>query len=435
MASAGRPPQERALDAGSPPFHKGPLVMSRTLPALLLLPVVVCATGCPPRPAPAPPPGEGVSPRSLEARLHGAAGERIAARPGDALLRNAHLSAVVAAVPLPLGFSRTLGALVDLVPAGAETDSLQGLSPRVRVAGKTLAVEALEVRQDEDGVVVTGRLPGHPYLDVRTTFRLPRDGSCLEVATAVTNRGHEPRVVGVEDDLYVGNVRWFVPGLGLVEGAASVEAPWLAQAGRGLAFAYGPATPGPLALELRALDIGDHRFFGAVRPFLGLAEVAPSRSVTWRRLVTAARGDVADAADLLHRALSAKGRRITGRVRAAGGGAPGPGTLVVARDEQGRPISRARVDADGLLSLHLPPGRVELVAIAPGLPASEPVTVEEGAEDDPVLTLPPAGRLRFSVRGGKGRPLPARLVLSGVHPTPDPDLGPVTHARGARNMV
>jgi len=351
------------------------------------------------------------------------------------LLTNDRVSAVIAAAPVPLGYRRQLGALVDLVPAGAETDSLQVLVPAVRIGADTVRIDALSVRPTGAGVEVAGRLPGHPFLDVTTTFSLPDQTPVVHIVTRVHNRGLEPVVVGVEDEVYLGNVRYFAPGVGDVDAPATIEAAWFGHSRDDLAFGYAAGVPGPLSLSLKATTIGDSVFYGSARPFLGLAEVASGRSVSWRRRVAAGRGDVSAVSDILLRADDSGAREITGRVRTADGSSPPPRTRVEILGADGAPFTRARVGDDGSFGVLAPPGPASLVAHAPGLPPSEAVEAAAGGPARAELTLPAAGRLRFAVREARRGPLPARVVIRGISPTPDPWFGPVTRAEGALHSV
>ena len=126
---------------------------------------------------------------------------------------------------------------------------------------------------------------------------------------------------------------------------------------------------------------------------------------------------------------------ILGRVEEEGTGLPIQGADVTALQAPGalilpRSVTNTRTDADGLFRLCLPPGPAALITGQTGRPYSgggaKPVPVRmtvpsrTEAPDDPdvILTLPATARLRISVTDQDDKPMPARLTILGMDPSP-----------------
>jgi predicted metal-dependent phosphoesterase TrpH len=83
----------------------------------------------------------------------------------------------------------------------------------------------------------------------------------------------------------------------------------------------------------------------------------------------------------------------------------------------------------------LPEGRYRIQARSPSRPqlAAAEIAVDPGSERGPPLwevQMAGPGRLRLEATGPDGAPIPARFDLRGRGGTPDPDLGPESHAIG-----
>jgi len=126
---------------------------------------------------------------------------------------------------------------------------------------------------------------------------------------------------------------------------------------------------------------------------------------------------------------------IAGRVEEEGSGLPIEGARVTALEGNGGPfrgqaITHTVTDAGGRFQLCVPPGPAAIIAGQPGRPyaggrpAPRPVALEVPLRTEPpdtpdvVLTLPPTARLDVVVRDSLGTPIPARLTLLGVDPSP-----------------
>jgi hypothetical protein len=76
-----------------------------------------------------------------------------------------------------------------------------------------------------------------------------------------------------------------------------------------------------------------------------------------------------------------------------------------------------------------------LVLHSPGGEDEQDVTIAAGATVQGELIPPLPGRLRFSATDASQKPLPARWLIRGVPPTPDPMFGADERATGAGNVV
>ena len=118
--------------------------------------------------------------------------------------------------------------------------------------------------------------------------------------------------------------------------------------------------------------------------------------------------------------------RISGRVRVDGTDAPVPAARVVALERSGGAVLAATVaDGDGRYALQVPAGEVDVVCGKLGWPhmddEEEPERIAVSVGDDPVeqdLFLPPTGQLHVTVVDSDGDPLPARVMVLGIDPSP-----------------
>ena len=111
-------------------------------------------------------------------------------------------------------------------------------------------------------------------------------------------------------------------------------------------------------------------------------------------------------------------------------GAPVSGAFVSAigmdGDSEEADLARTRSDADGSYALCLPAGDVRLIAGQEGRPYAGggttpervPVTVVAGGPQTVDLTLPSTGRFTASVVDSAGAPLPSRVTIYGIDPSP-----------------
>ncbi|MDH5490662.1 MAG: CehA/McbA family metallohydrolase, partial [Myxococcales bacterium] len=151
-------------------------------------------------------------------------------------------------------------------------------------------------------------------------------------------------------------------------------------------------------------------------------------------------GEDLDHAERIARELTGRGpcSPMLGVVREEGSGAPlaGVDVTALAPSDPRRALSNTLTDADGLFRFCLPSGSLRFIAGQPGrpyagggvlpqpIPFELPERVGAGAPmpaptvPELELSLPQSARLRISVRGSDGAPMPARLTLLGIDPSP-----------------
>jgi hypothetical protein len=118
---------------------------------------------------------------------------------------------------------------------------------------------------------------------------------------------------------------------------------------------------------------------------------------------------------------------LSGIVRVEGGEAPVPGARVVALARDGDEVLAATVTAgDGSYAMEVPAGAMDVVcgrvgwpyAGGEGTPERIAVDVQAGAAVGQDLFLPPTAGLAVTVTDGMGSPMPARVMVLGLDPSP-----------------
>ncbi len=109
---------------------------------------------------------------------------------------------------------------------------------------------------------------------------------------------------------------------------------------------------------------------------------------------------------------------------------------VVALDEDGRPMIRAAVDAQGRFTVDAPTTAVQWYAALEAAHTSAPVRFTPGAQSDLRLDVSPGGEVRVRiVDADTNQPVVARLIVKGVEGTIDPSFGPDYRASGAGPLM
>ena len=118
---------------------------------------------------------------------------------------------------------------------------------------------------------------------------------------------------------------------------------------------------------------------------------------------------------------------VSGRVRVDGTDDPVPAAQVAVMERGGDVVLASTVaDGDGHYELSVPAGEVDLVCGKLGWPHAEDgdqperiaVSVENGGDVGQDLFLPPTGQLTVAVTDTDGDPLPARVMVLGIDPSP-----------------
>jgi len=357
-----------------------------------------------------------------------AAAARAAGRRGDFLVETADARLVVGAGGAMPAARRHQGVLLDLAVDTLEQDLLSEVQTVLQVADQEIALQTQSVRV-EDGerpaLHVQQKQVGGPLV-IDTWIRPQARGGAIELTSRMTNRSNARlRGVRLGDRFAWPGATSFAPDLGFVQAHARAWVEWVGR--RGDALSYALAFTEPTEVEFNFDHVGPTDQVALAKP----SELSPGAAQTWRRTLIVARGGLTAVAE---RAWPATGKAVsilTGKLAA-----PTPWAVVEARRPDGLPVLGARASADGTWRLALPEGTFRVVLITAGGEDAQTVQVQPGQAPMQVELLPPrAGTLLVRVRDRGGKPVPARLILRGIHPTPDPALGPAETATGAGNIV
>lgn len=353
-----------------------------------------------------------------------------AGRPGDIVLENRFVRAVIDDLPQGGGFALSGGQLVDLAAAGG-IDELGQVFSFLGGFPRQLRYEELRTDASPDGtarVIVRGPDPRTPGLDGETVYSLGPDDRAITLTTTLHNRGLSPTEVGLGDAIQWAGAEHWVPGFGFSAPRQSQE-PYLAGVGKRTAYAY----------------IGERPLSGPngsnwSNPTQGSVTLAPGGEMRYvRRIGVAARADVSMA--LVATGRFHPGSLVTVSVHDERGVATG-GVRVVLRDAASRaPLALVETDARGLARAEVAQGSYVVELQAPGrvpdattrvalLPAVATDTTHPAVIS---ATLGPQSTLGITVRDERGAAVPGRVMLQGLGETATPSLGGIGRADSARN--
>ncbi len=349
-------------------------------------------------------------------------------RLGDVRMENGRAVFVISAIGHEIGFSVGGGHPIDAAPTGGR-DHFGQAFPQFGPFPNQAEYERLAIEERGASVVVrvTGRESHDPEVDVETTYEL-RDGSpVLQIRTTLTNRHAEAiarRPLG--DAVQWVAARAFYAGTG-----------WTAPQGRDRTFPYLTAIGTDASYAYGSKDAwvgGEHGRIWSDTVVTNDA-LPPGVPVTYRRFLAVVPGASTAAAAAVaraHRGEPVRGVRLTVDsdaeellVRVEDVGANGDGS----------PVSFFRAHGGESVLVPLRRGRYAARVVGPDR-GGDPVRFEvESGDEEETLGTTSAGAIEVTVKDGSGAGIPARLVISGVAPTPDPELGPWTLASGTANVV
>ncbi len=371
----------------------------------------------------------GVTVSALPAGGLASGAEQAEGSAGDFLVQNGRLSFVIGGdAPGPERQARH-GVLLDLALKDFRVDELVDLRPVLRVAGKTLQLNMVGV-----SLVTEGKFPflrieqatGDGRIELTTDFRAAPNASKIELVAHVRNAS-----AAVLRSVEVGErTRWpgapsFAPRVGFPRLTSRAQVPWIGRQGARLSYAL-VFPRGPVQAAF---------FFDIVgqvgqETLAEVGDVPASATLDYRRELIVVEGDMGRAAEVALRALGQEIGWVEGRIE------PAPAWAVVeARFADGKPALTVRADREGFFTLPLAVGDYQLALRAPGGEDDSEVSVLPNKATVVKFVAPVPGRLKFSVTDADGAALAARLVLRGIPPTKDPELGPVEQGSGAKNVV
>lgn len=343
--------------------------------------------------------------------------------PGDLVLRNEHLVAVVRGAGHRGRVAPTGGHLIDLAPVGAE-DALGEAALFLDPDGRAIPLfdEISVARDGRDGGLAIVRAAGHDARDeqvvVEVDYLLASGENRLRIITTVTHRGRSHyRDFTLGHWMSWGGLHPFVPGPGGDLEGQRTRSAWVgADAARGALLLAGMGT------LLEAIHGRDFSQIIEQRTYL-----APGAVVSQETSIhVAAEGGIAAAEAMLGASRQTVTGQVRGTLRERRRQRPVTDGWVLVASRDGAWVTRARVVAGGVFTLDVEPGHYRLVAVANGRAPAPPVEVKveaDGFVEVPLVVEPP-GRLRLTVNTTEGAPLPARVALVGRKGTPTPTLGP-----------
>ena len=336
-----------------------------------------------------------------------------------------------------------VGAFINLAGTGSAdrvevlSDGACGEPASVRVTGRYVLSDYINLTTGID-IVLPGALDGveldamHP-LSLETTYTARPGEPFVRVGLTATNTGSLglPWVLAWLAE--AGITRAFIPsdeGWDLSQFGA---AEYLVFAGDEVAYGMVPLTAERTPARGYVSLVGAYALAHdrSILDIFGYPEAAqvigPGASVT-SELAFAIGRDHASVVQALGEALGEPACvAVDGVVRdAAGEPIEGAFVAVLGLDEgeDGPDLARAQTAADGSYHHCLPPGPVRFLAgqegrgYGGGGPAPERIDFEVGTASTLDLELPVAGRLTASITDADGAPLPCRLTVYGVDPSP-----------------
>ena len=370
-------------------------------------------------------------------------GKEVDAIYGDWVLRNRHLTAVIAE-PLPTRNANMTvrsvgGALIDLTVRDSQSDQLSAFYPGRReypFDAWTAAVDenAPQAMQGDAtisgkaGEIVVRAAGGERRPAVEVAYRLEADAPYLTVTTTYTNTASGPLTVELEDDLRAD------AGKEDMQKSPNGESEWFWIHDRHWGQAYGiDVSRG----RIRANSDARNSVLNYVQPD-GSDRVAlePGQSFELKRRVYPGRSLL----DVRAIAEERRGRRSH------------PVRFVI-RDGNGDPVQHALVevgqsgaergatttDEQGRAVTALPAGDYQATIIALGVRAAGELSFrvgESGTRQDVEFELSDyrPGRVTANITDERGKPIPCKVEFVPAEGTPRPSFGPESAAFGVGNV-
>jgi hypothetical protein len=361
-------------------------------------------------------------------------GAAAAGEPGDLVLRNEHLVAVVRAAGHRGRVAPTGGQLIDLAPLGAE-DALGEAALFLDPDGRSMPLftEVAVARDGRDGGMAIVRAAGHDARDeqvgVEVDYILESGADRLRIMTTVTHKGRSHyRDFVIGHWMSWGGLHAFVPGPGAELEGQRTRSGWVgADAGRGALLLAGVGT------LLEAVHGRDFSQVIEQRTYL-----APGSMISHETsLYVAPEGGVAAAESMLNASRQSVTGQVRGVLREQKRQRPVTDGWVLVAARDGSWVTRARTNPQGAFVLDVEPGHYRLVAVANGRAPSQPVEIRVDADGliEKNLVIEAAGRLRLAVVDETGASRPARAALVGHKGAPTPSLGPASGLPLAGNFI
>lgn len=374
-------------------------------------------------------------------------GKEVDAIYGDFVLRNKHLTAVIAAPLVTRNANMTVkevgGCLIDLTARPNESDQLSAFFPGARrfayrsaVArgdGAEVDLSKTPISRTTAGEVTVIAEPGEGRPKVEVTYRLTADSKMLTVVSKFTNTGTQPLLVPLTDDFRLDHGKEEV----VKSPDGESELFWIHDIYWGQAYGW---------LADNAKIVANSTTRGAAFQY-AMPDDKPSVTIEPGKSSELVR-HIAAAPHLPElRATVAADRQKTAAVP----------TELALLDGANRPMPNARIelfrngqswgvvptDASGVAHAPLPSGEYELEVSAFGVPV---MRREQGLKIQSVAGTTPqtflfamakhlTGTLAVKITDSDGQPLPCKVEVSGQGETRSPSFGPESADFAVKNLV
>jgi hypothetical protein len=285
-------------------------------------------------------------------------------------------------------------------------------------------------------------------LEIATEYTLGLGDEAIRIETMIKNVGDEDLRVYVGDLLNAsGEDDTFVPPVGFGDALLYTDLPYVAYSGRGAnrGISYG-IIPEPIpGTPLTASGFGQAGIMGFLlgQSFLnvllaqepGILPIPAGETRSYVRYFAIGGGDSGSIADIRNALFGIPAGTVSGLVTAGGEPAAGAFVSVVQKPGEGgapyRVLNGFRTDGEGRYEGSMPPGDYLVMAKLEGypydsgtsVPGEHPISVTAGGRTVRDIALPPTARLRVTVAGAGGDPLPAKVSVVGFDPAPEPENG------------
>lgn len=353
-------------------------------------------------------------------------GPRAQGRPGDFLLSTPLLRLVIGRAD-GAGPRSLSGVILDAAADAWVDDPLRALGLVLQADGTEVPTLVRSVEPELSGAAPAVRIV-HESADrtlmVVTQISVTPGERWASITSRVENKSSTSRRVRLGDRLEWHGGESFVSGSGFSADQTEVAAPWLAHSGRRLSAALAfPGTDARVRSREREMGAREQTAFG---PELRLA---PGQSARHGRRLVVAPGSLDVASEHVWRAAGVEPGLVEVSLASEV-----PWAVLEARDAAGRPVVSARVRGSKAV-LFVPSGSYQIVLKSPGGTDRARVKVSSRGTARVELIPPRPARISYQISDDHGAPMPARLIVSGLPPTINPDLGPHHSAAGAANVA
>lgn len=343
-------------------------------------------------------------------------GYRVDAKPGDWVLRNAGMVAVV----------QPGGRIVDFAREGG-ADELVFIDPTLFFGIAPEPSQVVEARADgaqANALYMRKALSARRMVLHAWVYFV---GNVLTIETAVENEGAVEQVVTLGEIVAWGNIPSWVEGYGFIKGTGSFTGAFMARESFGVSYALATAA-GRITARIPSFDLPG--FYDSSQTGEEVIAIAP-RAVSKRRIAHLAHSTMSFGDAAMRLPTMTKNPKLRFHHR---GHLPNYARIEVAgcglANAHAHPFLEFSASGDTLV---IPRGcysaRLNIRGDQPG----DWVDLNREPFLQPGYSA--MGQIEWSVKSSRGESLPARVLIRGVGRTPDPDFGEDPLRGAALNVV